>query len=128
MKHQIPAIIESGGGSIVNNSSIAGLLGFNAMAVYTASKHAVAGMTKTTALELAQAGVRVNAVAPGPIATDMYDRFANEEVKEMIANTVPQGRAGNPEEIAAAVLWLSHPVASYVTGQVLAVDGGYTAQ
>jgi NAD(P)-dependent dehydrogenase (short-subunit alcohol dehydrogenase family) len=128
MKHEIPAMLAAGGGSIVNNASIAGILGFNAMSVYTASKHAVVGLTRTTALEMAQAGVRVNAVAPGPIDTEMYDRFASDEVKEMIANSVPQGKAGQAADIAAGVLWLSHPITAYTTGQVLAIDGGYSVQ
>ena len=128
MKHEIPAIIASGGGSVVNNASVAGLVGFNAMSTYSASKHAVAGLSKVAALEFAQAGVRVNAVAPGPVETDMYDRFANDEIKEMIKAVVPMGRAGSSDEIASGVLWLTHPSNSYTTGQVLAIDGGFVTQ
>ena len=128
MKAEIPAMLQSGGGSIVNNASIAGLLGFNGMGVYTASKHAVVGLTRNAALEYAPQGIRVNAVAPGPIETEMYDRFATDEVREQIAMMVPMGRAGQPEEIASAVQWLADPRNSYTTGQVIAVDGGYTAQ
>ena len=80
------------------------------------------------ALEYAQAGVRVNAVAPGPIETEMYERFANEEFKEVIKAIVPMGRAGTSDEISSSVLWLSHPSNSYTTGQLVAVDGGYVAQ
>ena len=128
MKHQIPAIIASGGGSVVNNASVAGIVGFGAMSTYSASKFAVVGLSKVAALENAQAGVRVNTVAPGPVETEMYDRFANEEFKEVIKAVIPMGRAGKSEEIASGVLWLSHPSNSYTTGQVVAIDGGYIAQ
>ena len=128
MKAEIPAMLKSGGGAIVNNASIAGLLGFNGMSVYTASKHAVVGLSRNAALEYAQQGIRVNAVAPGPIETEMYDRFANDEVRAQINMMVPMGRAGRPEEIASAVMWLADPTNSYTTGQVIAVDGGFTTQ
>ena len=128
MKAEIPAMMKSGGGSIINNASIAGLLGFNGMSVYTASKHAVVGLSRNAALEYAQQGIRVNAVAPGPIETEMYDRFANDEVRAQINMMVPMGRAGRPEEIASAVMWLADPSNSYTTGQVIAVDGGFTTQ
>ena len=128
MKVEIAAMQKTGGGAIVNNASIAGLLGFNGMAVYTASKHAVVGLTRNAALEYAQAGIRVNAVAPGPIETEMYDRFANEELRQQVNAMVPMGRPGWPEEIASAVRWLLDPTNSYTTGQVIAVDGGFTAQ
>jgi len=128
MKAEIGAMLKTGGGAIVNNASIAGLLGFNGMSVYTASKHAVVGLTRNAALEYAQQGIRVNAVAPGPIETEMYDRFANDEVREQINMMVPMGRAGQPEEIASAVMWLADPANSYTTGQVIAVDGGFTTQ
>jgi len=116
------------GGAIVNNASIAGLVGFAGMSVYTASKHAVVGLTRNAALEYAQEGLRANAIAPGPIETEMYDRFATPETQEQIKAMVPMGRAGRPEEIASAVLWLADPTNTYTTGQVLAVDGGFTAQ
>jgi len=128
MKVQIPAMLKTGGGAIVNNASIAGLIGFNGMSIYTASKHAVVGLTRNAALEYAQQGIRVNAVAPGPIETEMYERFANEEVRAQINTMVPMGRTGTPEEIASAVLWLADPANSYTTGQIIAVDGGFTAQ
>lgn len=128
MKAQIPAMLEKGGGAIVNNASIAGLLGFNGMSVYAASKHAVVGLTRNAALEYAPHGLRVNAVAPGPIETEMYDRFANDDVRAQINTMVPMGRAGRPEEIASAVLWLCDADNTYTTGQVIAVDGGFTAQ
>ena len=86
------------------------------------------GLTRTAALEYAPQGIRVNAVAPGPIETEMYDRFATPEVQEQIRSSVPMGRTGTPEEIASAVLWLTDPANSYTTGQVITVDGGYTVQ
>ena len=128
MKAEITYMSQNGGGSIVNNASVAGLNGFGGMSVYTASKHAVVGFTKNGALEYAQAGIRVNAVAPGPVQTDMYDRFATGELKEQINAMVPMGRPGTPEEIASAVLWLSDPANSYTTGQTVAIDGGYVTQ
>lgn len=127
MQAEIPAILKSGGGAIVNNASIAGLTGFGGMGVYAASKSAVVGLTRTAALDYATQGLRINAVAPGPIETDMYDRFATEEVKAAIRQRVPMGRAGTPAEIASAVLWLCDPTNTYTTGQIIAVDGGFTA-
>lgn len=130
MKHQIPAIHKSGGGAIVNLSSIAGLLGFPGASVYVASKHAVIGLTRTAALECASKGIRVNAVCPGAIQTAMIDRFVQHDAKAkdgLIAQH-PLGRIGQPAEIAAAIVWLCSKGASFVTGQYLTVDGGYTTQ
>jgi NAD(P)-dependent dehydrogenase (short-subunit alcohol dehydrogenase family) len=131
MKHEIPAILRSGGGSIVNNSSAAGHLGFPGASVYVASKWAVIGLTKTAALEFARQGVRVNSVSPGPIQTEMFDRVFGEgqtDSKKAVEAQIPIGRVGTPEEIASAVLWLSSPGAAFTTGQDILIDGGFSAQ
>jgi NAD(P)-dependent dehydrogenase (short-subunit alcohol dehydrogenase family) len=130
MKHQIPFMLEQGSGSIVNVSSIFGHLGAPGAGLYTASKHAVEGLTRTAALEVAAAGIRVNAVAPGPIETDMLNRFTAGDAgaKAGLIGMMPAKRAGRVEEIAAAIVFLASPAASYLTGQVLSVDGGYSAQ
>jgi NAD(P)-dependent dehydrogenase (short-subunit alcohol dehydrogenase family) len=129
LKHEIPAMLKTGGGAIVNSSSIAGLVGFAMAPVYVASKHAVIGLTKAVAVEYAKQNIRVNAVAPGSIETRMLRDFASApEVRQMLEAGHPMGRIGQPEEIAATVIWLCSGAASFVTGQTLAVDGGYTAQ
>ena len=131
MKHEIPAMLRSGGGAIVNNSSLAGHLGFPGASVYAASKFAVIGLTKSAALEFAGQGVRVNSVSPGLIQTEMFDRAFGEgetEMKKTIRDKTPVGRIGTPEEIASAVLWLSSPGAAFTTGQDIIVDGGFGAQ
>lgn len=129
MKHQIPQMLVSGGGAIVNMSSIAGIIGAPGLPIYVASKHAVLGLTKSVALEYAKEGIRINAVCPGMIETDLLDRaFANQEVKERLIAMHPIGRVGKPEEIAEAVVWLCSDKASFVTGQSLPLDGGYVTQ
>jgi NAD(P)-dependent dehydrogenase (short-subunit alcohol dehydrogenase family) len=130
MKHQIPLMLQQGSGSIINVSSIFGHVGAAGAAVYTASKHAVEGLTRSAALEVAAAGIRVNAVAPGPIATEMLDRFTESDagMKAGLIGLVPTKRAGTVEEVAAAIVFLGSPAASYLTGQVLSIDGGYSAQ
>jgi NAD(P)-dependent dehydrogenase (short-subunit alcohol dehydrogenase family) len=125
-KYATQAMLDSGGGSIVNTSSIAGQIGFPGASLYDASKHAVEGITKTSALELAKLGIRVNAVAPGAIQTDMADRALGEG-KDYVATLHPLGRLGRAEEVAEAVLFLASDRASFITGQSLAIDGGYTA-
>jgi NAD(P)-dependent dehydrogenase (short-subunit alcohol dehydrogenase family) len=119
-------MLRSGGGAIVNNSSVGGHIGFPGSSVYVASKFAVIGLTKTAALEFARQGIRVNSVSPGPIQTEMFDRAFGEgetEMKKTIATQTPVGRIGTPEEIASAVLWLSSPGAAFITGQDITVDG-----
>jgi len=128
MKYEIPEMLKGSGVAIVNISSIAGLLGMAGIPAYVASKHAINGLTKTAALEYADQGVRVNAVCPGAIQTPMIDRFVGEEDEERqeLMAAHPMGRFGRPEEVAEAVVWLCSEKASYITGQTLAVDGGYT--
>jgi len=127
LKHEIPAMLKTGGGAIVNNSSVGGLVGFAMAPVYVASKHAVIGLTKSVALEYATQHVRVNAVAPGTIETRMFRDFA-PDVRQMLESAHPMGRIGQPEEIASTVVWLCSDGASFVTGQTVPIDGGYTAQ
>lgn len=126
MKYQIPAMLKTGGGSIVNNSSIAGLVGLADISVYVASKHAVMGLTKAAALEWAKEGVRINAVCPAAIRTEMYDRFTDGDADQRFDALQPIGRIGTPEEVVSAVLWLCSNGASFMVGQGIAVDGGYT--
>jgi len=130
MKYQIPQMLKNGGGAIVNTSSIAGLVGMAGVPIYVASKHAVVGLTKSVALEYAKANIRVNAVSPGAIETDMFERFVkdNPQAREQMMAMHPLGRAGKSEEIASAVVWLCSDGASFITGQTLALDGGFTAQ
>jgi NAD(P)-dependent dehydrogenase (short-subunit alcohol dehydrogenase family) len=130
MKYQIPQMLKQGGGAIVNCSSIAGLIGFPGIPAYVASKHGVIGLTKTAALEYAKQNLRVNAICPGVIETPMIDRFAHGEaqIKQQLAAGEPVGRVGQPDEVAAAALWLCSKQSSFVTGHALAVDGGWVAQ
>ena len=130
MKHEIPEMLKQGKGVIINCASIAGLVGFPGLPAYVASKHGVIGLTKTSALECAKLGIRVNAVCPGAIKTPMIDRITGnkKEVEEQFAGMEPIGRLGQPEEVANAVLWLCSDEASFVTGHAMAVDGGWVAQ
>jgi NAD(P)-dependent dehydrogenase (short-subunit alcohol dehydrogenase family) len=129
MKHEVAAMLKSGGGSIVNVSSIAGHIGLAQASIYVATKHAVEGLTKAIAVEFAKQGIRVNAAAPGAIDTEMVDRFAGKEgdVRNWLISQHPVGRLGTAEEIAAAVLYLTSDAAKFTTGTILAVDGGWTA-
>ncbi|MEM7541123.1 MAG: SDR family oxidoreductase [Pseudomonadota bacterium] len=130
MKHEINVMRETGGGSIINTASAAGLVGTHSASAYCAAKHGVVGMTKSVALEYAKSGIRVNAVCPGGIKTNMvasadrdYPGFASK-----LEQNEPMGRLGEPEEIANAVVWLGSDSSSFTTGTTLAVDGGYTAR
>jgi NAD(P)-dependent dehydrogenase (short-subunit alcohol dehydrogenase family) len=131
MKYEIPHMLQQGGGAIVNTASLAGLVGAKRMPAYVASKHGVAGLTKTAALEYARSGIRVNAVCPGIIHTSMVERiFLNRrpDIEARLAASEPIGRLGKPEEVAEAVLWLCSDAASFVTGHTMTVDGGLYAQ
>jgi len=128
MKYELRQMRKQGSGAIVNCSSIGGLIGIAERGVYHASKHGVIGMTKSAALEYAARGIRINAVCPGTIETPMVAGMmaTQEEAMKEILKDMPIGRMGRPEEVAATVLWLCSPAASFIIGQAIAVDGGYT--
>lgn len=130
MKYQLPKMTAQGSGSIINLSSMVGRVGMAGASVYVARKHAVEGLTKSAALEAAETRVRVNAIAPGPVETAMLDRFtdSNAAAKADFFAMIPAKRGASVEEIAAAILFLASDQARYLTGQSIAVDGGYTAQ
>jgi NAD(P)-dependent dehydrogenase (short-subunit alcohol dehydrogenase family) len=129
MQAEIPAMVDGGGGAIVNTASAAGLMGFAMLPGYVASKHGVIGLTKSVALEFAAQGVRVNAVCPGSIRTQMLEGFAGGDEKTLqgMGRMQPIGRLGTPEEVAEAIVWLCSDAASFVTGHAMAVDGGVLA-
>lgn len=130
LKYEIRQMLKQGGGAIVNTASVAGLAGFPSLPIYVASKHAVVGLTKSAALEVAESGIRINAVCPGPVDTPMMERIANNEGRPGRADFeafVPVKRYARPEEIANTVVWLCSDQASYVTGVAMPVDGGMVA-
>ncbi|MBW4685496.1 MAG: SDR family oxidoreductase [Komarekiella atlantica HA4396-MV6] len=124
MKYEIQQMLQQGSGVIVNSSSTVGLIGYPGNSPYTASKHAVMGLTKSAALDYAKQGIRINAVNPGSIATEMIDRLGF--TADDVATIVPMGRIGQVAEIAQVVVFLCSDAASYITGQPLAIDGGVT--
>jgi NAD(P)-dependent dehydrogenase (short-subunit alcohol dehydrogenase family) len=126
MKHEIAAMLDSGGGAIVNMASTAGLEGVGGLAAYVSSKHGIVGLTKVAALEYAARGVRVNVVAPGPILTEQLAR-AGEGALQGAAQAVPMRRVGEPREVASTVAWLCGDDASFITGAVVPIDGGKMA-
>lgn len=128
IKYQIPQMLKQGGGAIVNNASIAGLIGIPNSSIYVASKHGVLGLTKSIALEHAKDNIRINAVCPGAIDTDMLTRVVGEDGKLELGKKQPVGRLGTSEEIANTVIWLCSDSSSFITGQSIAIDGGYTVQ
>jgi NAD(P)-dependent dehydrogenase (short-subunit alcohol dehydrogenase family) len=126
MRYEIPAMLEAGGGVIVNMSSTAGLEGVGGLAGYVSAKHGVIGLTKTAALDYADRNLRVNALAPGPVLTDDLKR-AGEDAQRLAALAMPMRRIGRPEEVAAAVVWLCSDQAAFITGATLPIDGGKLA-
>ena len=126
LRHEIPAMLETGGGAIVNTSSTAGLQGVAGLAPYVSAKHGLEGLTKAAALDYAARGVRVNSVAPGPILTDALAR-AGTAAQEAAAAAMPVKRVGQPDEVAAAIVWLCSDQASFITGSTLVIDGGKLA-
>jgi NAD(P)-dependent dehydrogenase (short-subunit alcohol dehydrogenase family) len=126
MWFKIAAMRQTGGGSIVNVGATSGSRGTPNMSLYAASKHAVEGLTRSVALELAKDGIRVNVVGPGPTLTPMLERVTDGNV-ELLASRVPMGRAASADEVARAIAWVASPEASFVTGAVLPVNGGMCA-
>jgi NAD(P)-dependent dehydrogenase (short-subunit alcohol dehydrogenase family) len=130
MKYEIAQMLKQGSGAIVNTASANGVVALPSVPLYTASKHAVVGLTKAAALQYAKAGIRINVVAPAAIETDMFEAATGgqDEAKAYITGLHPIGRVGTPLEVANAVLFLSSEMASFITGETLMIDGGYVAQ
>jgi NAD(P)-dependent dehydrogenase (short-subunit alcohol dehydrogenase family) len=130
LRYELAVMLAAGGGAIVNNASLAGLVGSPDNAIYDASKHAVVGLTRSAALEVASRGVRVNAVCASSVETAMDDKFRAGKgiTREQLAQAMPMGRTCRPEEVAPAVLFLCSDDASYITGATLAIDGGFSAR
>lgn len=130
VKHEVGAMLKTGGGTIVNNASVVGLIGVPGASVYSAAKAGVIGLTRAAAIEVAKSGIRINAIAAGMIETEMLGRVFGQPdtIKQFASNFHAMGRAGKTEEIAGTVLWLASDKSSFVTGQVIAVDGGASAQ
>jgi NAD(P)-dependent dehydrogenase (short-subunit alcohol dehydrogenase family) len=130
MKYELPKMLKSGGGSIVNTSSIAGMVGDGGHPAYAASKHGVVGLTRTAAIQYAKAGIRVNAVCPGVIRTPMTEQLFTEspELKSLMVSQQPMDRLAEAEEVARVVVWLCTDEASFITGHPLPIDGGYLAR
>ncbi len=127
MKYEIAAMLDGGGGAILNMSSTAGLGGVRGMGAYAASKHGVIGLTRTAAIDYAARGIRVNAIAPGPVLTEKIAQLG-DAIHEQICQAVPMRRIGRPEEIAAAAVWLCSDEAGFITGATLPIDGGRTSR
>jgi NAD(P)-dependent dehydrogenase (short-subunit alcohol dehydrogenase family) len=132
MKYEIPEMLknpdQTGRGSIVNTSSIAGLIGFRSIPLYVASKHAVNGLTKSFALEFTKQNIQVNSVCPGFVETPMVDRITEQAPKALLEQLTPLGRIGKPEEVASLITFLLDSKNGYITGSCFPIDGGYTAQ
>jgi NAD(P)-dependent dehydrogenase (short-subunit alcohol dehydrogenase family) len=129
LKYELPQMLRQGGGAIVNTSSGAGIAGAPGWSAYSAAKHGVVGITRCAAVEYARAGVRINAICPGPIDSPMGKRIAadNPGYRDLLIAHAPNGRLGRPEEVAEAALWLCSDAASLINGAILAVDGGTSA-
>lgn len=128
LRYQIPAILKSGGGSIINMASILGQVGFANSSAYVAAKHGVVGLTQNAAIEYANQNIRINAVGPGFIKTPLVEKSMDEAAKQALIGLHPIGRLGEADEVAELVLWLSSDKASFVTGSYYNIDGGYLAR